>query len=204
MFDLSVVITAHSEGRLLRPTLRSIAKASSKAISQGFTISAVLVLDNSDDATNHEAANWNELPGGIKLIKVRTNHGDAGSARNSGMLRTASKYVAFCDGDDLVSENYFLNGIERLQNLSEPTILHPNYVISFGASTNIWPIRSYEAKEISYQELLFANLWPSSSISQRDTYLKFPYKKCCLMKGLGPRTGFGISKLRPQEFDMNR
>ena len=186
MFDLCVVVTAHSEGKLLRPTLRSIDKAASIAVSNGYKINVVLVLDNADEETELEANRWDQIPAGVKLKKIKTKNGDAGSSRNSGILKANSKFVAFCDGDDLISENYLLKGIKHLEQTSYPVIVHPNFVVSFGARKNLWPIRSFSSQEISYKDLINANLWPSSSISKKETYLSLPYKKLIPKEGFGP------------------
>lgn len=55
---LSVAVTAHSEGGLLRPTLRSISAAISELASHSVRCELLIVLDNATAETTAEAERW--------------------------------------------------------------------------------------------------------------------------------------------------
>ena len=183
--DLTVVITAHSEGRLLRPTLRSIAVAIAAAAEHGTLCELQLILDNPTTDTVAEARRWLEtgrLSVPVEILEV--THGDAGASRNTGAENARGRFVAFCDGDDLVSRNYFLEGVRTLEASSTRIIVHPETVVSFGARSAIWHIPA--TADVNHRSLIRDNLWPSSSISHRSTYLDFPYRSIPPEEGLGP------------------
>lgn len=183
--NLSVIVNVHSEGRLLRPTLRSIVAAIQPLGDAGTKCELVIVLDKPTQSTVDEAKKWLEpsrtsVP--VRLIEV--SHGDAGASRNAGASRAHGHYVAFCDGDDLVSQNYFVEGLRLLEEADQPIIVHPGTVLSFGSRSALWQIPATE--EVNHLLLIRDNLWPSSSMSLRTTYLDNPYRVIPPDDGFGP------------------
>lgn len=182
---LSVVVTAHAEGRLLRPTLRSVAAAIGVLVERSISCELVIILDNGTDDTLREAERWCE-PGrlDVSVSLVRRSSGDAGESRNAGAENARGRYVAFCDGDDLISRNYLSAALDMLTEASDRLVVHPSTVISFGARSTSWKIPSSES--VTYLDLIRHNLWPSSSVSHRSTYLEFPYRALARSGGFGP------------------
>lgn len=182
---LSVSVNAHAEGRLLRPTLRSISAALDRVADAGVTSELLIVLDTATEDTVREARSWLE-PGRsrvpVRVIEVA--HGDAGASRNAGAAAARGDFVAFCDGDDLVSSNYLLDGVRALQEATSPLIVHPATVVSFGARSAIWNVPATE--DVDHLHLIRDNLWPSASISQRSTYIDHPYHSIPPDQGFGP------------------
>lgn len=182
---LSVAVTAHSEGRLLRPTLRSIAAAIAPLSEMSISCELLILLDNPTPETLREAQHW--TVDGRVSAPVRIEefaHGDAGASRNAAAQHARGEYLAFCDGDDLVTSNYLSAALEMLTSSPGPLIVHPEVVLSFGARSAIWTIPPTES--VDHLDLIRHNLWPSSSVSRRDTYLTFPYAELALDSGLGP------------------
>lgn len=182
---LSVVVNVHSEGRLLRPTLRSLAAAIQEVTATSRSCELVIVLDNATPETLAEATLWRE-PGRtvvpVRLVEV--SNGDAGASRNAGAASAQGRFVAFCDGDDLVSHNYLIEGVRALEDSALPIIVHPATVLSFGARSAIWTVPATE--DVDHLLLIRNNLWPSSSISLRTTYLDHPYRVIPPGDGFGP------------------
>ena len=181
---LSVAVTAHAEGRLLRPTLRSVAAAIQPVLDRGMAVELLIVLDNPSDETRREAERW--LAPGRSPVPVRllpTSFGDAAASRNAAVDNARGDYLALCDGDDLVSRDYLISALDLLLVAADPLILHPSLVISFGARTARWVIPATE--QVDHLDLIRHNLWPSSSVSQRSTYLAHRYVE------LPPESGFG-------------
>ena len=182
---LSVVVTGHAEGRLLRPTLRSIAAAINTLVERSVSCELLIALDNATAETVAEAEHWMTSGRiGVPVRIVRHSHGDAGASRNAGALNARGRFVAFCDGDDLVTRNYFAESLQLLVEAPGPLIVHPAVVVSFGARSLVWHIPATES--IDHLDLIRHNLWPSSSVSQRSTYLDFPYVALDSAHGFGP------------------
>lgn len=181
---LSVAINAHSEGRLLRPTLRSVAAAIA-TVSEATECELLIVLDKATPETLEEARKWVEsdrIDAPVRLVEVE--FGDAGASRNAAAQNARGLYLAFIDGDDLVSSNYLADGLHLLLESDERVILHPGTVVSFGARSTIWKILPTDT--VDAFQLIRDNLWPSSSISLRDTYLEVPYRSTSPERGFGP------------------
>jgi glycosyltransferase involved in cell wall biosynthesis len=182
---LSIAVTAHSEGGLLRPTLRSISAAISELARDGVSCELLIVLDNATAETSAEAEQW-LAPGRVtaSVRIVRSAAGDASASRNLATHYARGLYLAFCDGDDLVTSNYLQQAMLMLLEAQEPLIIHPSEVVSFGARSAIWKIPASES--IDHRNLVRHNLWPSSSVSQRSTYESWPYSQLAPEGGFGP------------------
>ena len=191
--ELSVAVTAHAEGFLLRPTLRSVSIALGEVVAAGNSCELLIVLDRADDVTRREALRWrDDIPTTFAVRTFEVDHGESGASRNSAIAESNGRYVALCDGDDLVSRYFFSAALELATSRAEATIVHPETVLSFGERAIIWKVATTDDPELGYQDLLTANLWPSCSLSRRDTYLEFPYPV------LQPGCGFG-----PEDYAWN-
>lgn len=185
--DLTVVITTHAEGRLLRPTLRSAEAAISAAVDAGISSELLIVCDNGDASTLREGYRWadrSDLAFPVRLLEVSL--GESGAARNAGATAAHGEFIGFVDGDDLVSENYFASAVAVLRGTTAPTIVHPEYVISFGARSVIWKTEPTDHAEVSYRDLIRHNLWPSSSTTRRSLFIEHPYRSLHPGSGYGP------------------
>lgn len=188
---LSVVVNAHAEGHLLRPTLRSVERAIKEVATADTQCELLIVLDNATASTRAEAQRWlkrDVVQTSVRLLEV--SMGDPGASRNAGAENARGKFLAFCDGDDLVSRNYFSAGLRELERAGarERVILHPEIVLSFGARSVVWAVPSFE--EVDHLDLIRENLWPSSSIARREVYLEIPYRSFPPGEGFGPEDYF--------------
>jgi glycosyltransferase involved in cell wall biosynthesis len=90
MTSVDVVVPAYNANVYLREALESV-------FAQGSLVGKVIVVDDgSSDGTATVAA---ALGNTVELIQLRGNHG-AAAARNAGLARCASEFVAFLDADD--------------------------------------------------------------------------------------------------------
>lgn len=182
---LTVIVTGHAEGRLFRPTLRSVAAAISTLSDRDVKSELLIVLDRATAETIAEAERW-LAPGrlSVPVRIVQHDSGDAGASRNIGVQNAHGRYVALCDGDDLVSREYFATAVQMLTQSETRIIVHPSSVISFGARALVWRIPASEA--IDHRDLIRHNLWPSSSVSHRSSYQDFPFASLAAADGFGP------------------
>lgn len=182
--ELSVVVTTHTEGRLLRPTLRSVAAAIA-VLSADVSCELLIVLDHANDETLAEAHVWvdsDRIDVPVRLVEV--DLGDAGASRNAGAQNARGEFLAFVDGDDLVTRNYFVAGMNLLRSSPQAVICHPSIVLSFGARSSIWRIP--DTKSVDHRQLIRDNLWPSSAMSRRTTWVDIPYRSDLAEAGFGP------------------
>lgn len=186
--DLTVIVTTHAEGRLLRPTVRSIELALLRVQDAGWSAELLFICDRIDTRTQFEVNYWvtrrEDLPFEVRVMQVEL--GESGAARNAGVSAASGRYVAFVDGDDLISEDYLLGAIGRLDACSIPTIMHPHLVVSFGARSLLWETESTLSGTITYRDLLRHNQWPSSSVLPRTLGLQHPYRILHPGEGYGP------------------
>lgn len=184
--DLSVVVNCHREDELLRPTLISINESITYALNRGITCELLLIADNPSSITLLECEKWQlreELNYPVSVYQ--STAGNPGAARNIAASKVSSKYLAFCDGDDLVSENYFFECLMSLEQRETPSIAHPEFLISFGDWSGVWHI-SPEGVHQSYRDLVSENLWCSSSVALTEIYRQVPYEPLSSEQGYGP------------------
>lgn len=184
---LSIIVTAHTEGYLLRPTLRSIEAAAQLISANGDACELLLVLDRPDERTYAEAQRWAnqaDLPFIVQVLQA--NNGESGASRNEGIRAAAGAYVSVCDGDDIVAENFYVNAIAELRSNDAEAIVHPERVVSFGDWRLCWNVRSTMHDDLTFLDLLDSNLWPSCSLGLKDTYLEHPYPQLRPGSGYGP------------------
>lgn len=183
--DLSVILTAHAEEYLLRPTMRAIIEAIDVVGRAGLTAELVMVADNPTAATLDELNLWVDRVSFDARV-VRAAHGEPGASRNTGVAAARGRYVALCDGDDLFTSDLLLAALRILGSRGGRTVVHPHHVLSFGDRTILWHVRGSDDPGVSYRDLLESNLWPSCSITTRELLQEFPYPELPPGSGYGP------------------
>ncbi len=98
MSTISVVIPAYNEERYLPATLTAIRRAEAFL---GEPVEVIVADNCSTDSTAEVARGF-----GAKVVTVTTK--SIAAVRNGGAAAASGDYVAFCDADNLVSENLFV------------------------------------------------------------------------------------------------
>jgi glycosyltransferase involved in cell wall biosynthesis len=182
---LSVAVSAHAAGRLLRPTLRSVAASMNVLIERGVPCELLIVLDDATDETIREATSWQSKGRlGAPVRLVRATRSGAGASRNAAANGAKGRYVAVCDEVDLVSKNYFSSALAFLSDSTAPVVVHPETVVSFGGRTETWRVPPSEA--VTHLDLIRDNPWPSASVALRSTYVEHPFEALAAGSGFGP------------------
>lgn len=171
--DLSIIITAHSEGLIAHKTLLSIHAATKLLKKEGISYEIIASLDNPDEETldyfKYYKKSINPL---VRIINVSFR--DLSSSRNNAVLEASGKIISFLDADDLVSKNWLIEGY-RLAAASERVIVHPQFSITFGDDNLMWQKRDSLSLTGDTLALIDNNLWDSPSIARREIFISHPY-----------------------------
>ena len=173
--DLSVVVNFHQERLNAYPTLRCINAAAVYATQMSINLELFYILDNSDFETTRLVTTYNSNAA-IHASIVRISEGDLGAARNHGARIANGTVLAFCDGDDLYSRNWFSVGYHTVSQTSALIVAHPEYVVNFGMHRSYARQTDLTTKR-SYSGLLIDNWWCSWTIARREIYIGVPYSR---------------------------
>lgn len=178
--DLSVVIVAHAEGRLVHRGLASIQRAAESARADGFHVEVLAILDQPTEATRVYFSTC-KLADRIEQIDV----GDVSAGRNHGVSCAKGRFVTLIDGDDLVSSNWFTRGLALLNTAAPDVIAHPEYSIRFGDRSEVWRKRSQDDPDLQMFSMLWANPWDVTCMASRDLFIQHPYQSARSSDGWG-------------------
>ena len=183
--SLEVIITAHKEGALLLPTVRSAFEAV-KCLNNKYDIdiSYTLYIDKPDETTKKIAK---DLKKTYDLEVYFGKNGDPGKSRLKAIKKTNQDYVALLDGDDLWSENWLVSAYDFLvennkEKLSE-VVLHPEYNLIFGDHSLL--VRQGNPNDPFFEPSFFriGNYWDALCFAPKDIFTKYPYQINDLEKG---------------------
>jgi len=173
--DLSIIITAHNEGIIAHKTMLSVFEAI-KNIEKKYSYEIIIHIDRGDKDTIKYFQRYEKQ----KRIKIFTNNfGDLGDSRNYAAQHANGKYLAFLDGDDLISDNWFLNGLDCLTTSSCKIMVHPHAVLNFGfEQRNVLHIqKDFNRNSLeSTLTLIGENCWCSTIMGEKEDFLKFKYR----------------------------
>ncbi|MBO0729440.1 MAG: glycosyltransferase family 2 protein [Acidimicrobiaceae bacterium] len=181
--DLTVIVTAHDETVVCGPTMRSADIAVDFARAAGFSVQTVVALDNATEATTeyfHQQAfsQWEKWP---------THEGDPGRARNTVMPRTAGRWIALLDADDLFSENWLADGLGVLsaaEERGERVIAHPEVNLMFDGGIALNHNIGQDSPLFTPYFLYARNCYDTLCLSPRQAHLDVPYGGRDIANGL--------------------
>lgn len=169
---LSIVVAAHREGLIAHKTMRSIECATEKLRDREIPYEIIVTIDNGDAETETYFARYNNHPHtSVHSVKF----GDLALSRNYGISQAKGGLIATVDADDLVSENWFVDGISFLNQLPDPVVLHTQYSINFGTQDVVWEKFDSRDKDEDAVIMAWANRWDSALIAPRTVFKQFPY-----------------------------
>lgn len=172
---LSIIITAHHEGLLAHKTMLSVFRAIDKLQEAGYSHEIIIHIDKGDKSTNDYFTRY-EKRKNIKII--HSDFGDTGPSRNRAVEEAVGKYVTFLDADDLISRNWFLEGVRLLESNDSNTIACPAAILTFGTDApNILTIQPDSiSKEADIITMIGENCWSSVIMTHRELLLANPYR----------------------------
>ncbi len=174
--ELSAIITVHNEGILVHKTMRSVFLALEKVKEAGRSFEVIVHIDNGDEATKKY---FDRYKNDENVRIFENSFGDTGPSRNFAVSKARGKYVAFLDGDDLISDNWYILAMEILDNATEEVVVHPEAILTFGVEQeNVLTIQK-ETEDFKKDILILIgeNRWGSGLMAKRETLLKMPYRK---------------------------
>jgi glycosyltransferase involved in cell wall biosynthesis/SAM-dependent methyltransferase len=185
-FDISVVVTAHREGRIAHRTMRSLYASIEYAEERGASIEVVVVMDRPDQATKDCFLGCHGQEIAKNTIVQMVDFGDPGLSRNHGVQCSRGTYVAILDADDLFGKTWLHKSLLYFENYEENIILHPRYQVVFGEKHHIFQQISVTEENFKAANLFENNYWDSQCIAKKEVFLKCPYQ--CTS---GEWSGFG-------------
>lgn len=178
--QLTIGITAHSEGIILHKTLLSVDRAVRLLQEEAITYEVIITTDNANDATldylEHNKAAFAFTP---EIIS--TTYGDSGRARNEIVSRATGAYITFIDSDDLMTATWLRDAYSTLKkhekaNELNKYIAHTESTIEFGDGINNIIVRYGETTTTNDTLLsVFANRWNVVLMVDRRFLLDNPY-----------------------------
>ncbi|MCL2542709.1 MAG: glycosyltransferase family 2 protein [Nocardioidaceae bacterium] len=183
MRDLTVVVTAHDETVVCGPTMLAADAAVAAARERGYTVEAIIALDNATEATSRyfgqdRFAHWDR--------RVYAE-GDLGRVRNRILPETEGRFIAFLDADDMFSENWLAEGIARLdaaERAGERAIAHPELNVFFDGQSSVLVNIDQTSPLFSPYYLYFRNYYDSLCMAPREAHLESPYVSRDIPNGL--------------------
>jgi glycosyltransferase involved in cell wall biosynthesis len=181
--DLTVMVTAHNETAVCGPTMTSADIAVEAARAAGFSVQAVVALDNATKATTdyfhqREFDHWE---------KWHVHEGDPGRVRNALLPLTSGRFIAFLDADDLFSENWLADGLGMLaaaEEHGERVIVHPEVNLIFDGGKALNHNVAQDSPLFTPHFLYVRNCYDTLCLAPREAHLEVPYGHRDIARGL--------------------
>ena len=180
-FNASVILNLHNEAPdLLEKTFISLDAAADLFRRSGATIELVIVLDNALTATR-QAATQREFPGFGQVKTIVVENGSLGPSRNAGIAASRGEYLFTADGDDLISDNYFVGLFGAACQDDHKTLFFPEYL--FGFDRDYLVAQYYGLSEIGPFSILESHPFISRVCAHRSVFEAVPYADLRTGKG---------------------
>ncbi len=182
--DVSVVLTAHGEGRLAHRSVRSAQRTMAPARELGVRIEFLAILDSPSPETRAYFERHRSAFDAIHEVAFR----DLARTRNAGVERSLGRYVAFLDADDLFSESWIdaaFRMAERLGGERGRSVLHPSHIVEFGNRLGIFEGCDGTDPGFDSLALLQGNYWTAMVFVAREVARAIPYEDSIVGSGFG-------------------
>jgi glycosyltransferase involved in cell wall biosynthesis len=172
MRAVSLIITAHNEGKLLLIAIDSVLKNLKRAEITDYEI--LIGLDNPNQATQNISTHHIFDSDLIHIYNFKL--GDVGSVRKNLLDLTKYEYVSFLDSDDLWGDNWLFEA-RKFSTINPNAVLHPDLTIFFDKEIKfVRKNPDSTSRKFKKELLIFENVWTSSFITPRWVMKKYPMK----------------------------
>ncbi len=181
--DLTLILTAHNETAVCGPTMRSADIAVETARSKGLSVRTLIGLD----AATPETTAYFHQPRFDHWERRILNERDLGMVRNALVRECDSRYVAFLDADDLLSENWLVEGVSALDAAAargEHAIAHPELNVIFDGQRAVLVNVDQSSPLFTPHYLYVRHYYDSLKIAPLQAHLEMPYVTRDVVNGL--------------------
>ena len=176
MLSITIGVTAHAEGILLHKTLLSVHRAIAR-LDSSIAASIIVHLDNpTDETTSYVTTHRSDDI--FRNVAVYTNHfGDLGTSRNFVINKAESRYIAFIDADDLMSEMWLASAYRTLEQRPYGSyVAHSTSTVEFDGANSLIIKHGEIDKDTDSLLLAFANRWNSVIFAPTELLKNNPYE----------------------------
>ena len=172
MLEISLIITAHNEGKLVLNALNSVLENIRKSEIMKYEV--LIGLDNPDRETQIVVAQNDFHSDFIHVYNFKL--GDVGIVRQNLLNLTKYEYISFLDADDLWGDNWLFEA-SKFSAKNPNAVLHPDLTIFFDKEIKyVRKNPDSTSRKFKKELLIFENVWTSSFITPRWVMEKFPMK----------------------------
>ena len=163
MRAVSLIITAHNEGKLVVNALNSILQNLRQVDIPEYEI--LIGLDDPDQVTK-SVVNHNDFASNFITIH-NFNFKDVGLVRQNLLNLSKFEYISFLDADDIWGDNW-LHEVKKFYANYPKAVLHPELTIFFDEKIKyVRKNPDSTSRKFKKEILLFENVWTSSFITPR-------------------------------------
>jgi glycosyltransferase involved in cell wall biosynthesis len=177
---VSLVLTLHREGPLVQRTLLSLSEAAVYAGRLGIATELVTVLDRADDATRSVLEGFDGAAF-VARRSIAVDNGSLGPSRNDGVGRATGRFVAMCDGDDLVSFNIIADSVRCATAADARTLFFPEWLMGFGVLDFLTRYQGLD--RVTPLAFLQTHPYTSRVFARREVFAASPYRDLRLGAG---------------------
>lgn len=181
--DISLVVTAHDETLVSGPTMAAADACVAVARDAGYSVETLIALDNATDRTTR----WFGQPRFDHWTRMTFAEGDLGRVRNAILPRTAGRFIAFLDADDIFSENWLKSAADLLvaaEVRGDRVIAHPELNWLFDGAHSVYVKPDQDDPLFSPLHFYSTNYYDSLCMAPRAAHLEHPYVSRDIPNGL--------------------
>jgi glycosyltransferase involved in cell wall biosynthesis len=172
MRAVSLIITAHNEGKLVVNALNSILQNLRRVDIHEYEI--LIGLDDPDQVTK-SILNQNDFDSNFITIH-NFNLKDVGLVRQNLLNLSKFEYISFLDADDIWGDDWLYEA-KKFYEKYPNAVLHPELTLFFDEKIKyVRKNPDSTSRKFKKELLLFENVWTSSFITPRWVMEKFPMK----------------------------
>ena len=176
--DISVIVTAHTEGLIAHKTILSLIK-SIELLKGKYPQIKYEIIINLDKSNQETIDYYSRYSDDNSFALYQTNYGNVADARNYAINKARGKYIALIDGDDMVSSNWLLKAYELALTKNGDYILHPNIQIQFDMDLSrigLWIMGDTLGRERDRIIMTQFNRWVSTLFAPKTVFNTVHYR----------------------------
>lgn len=183
-YDVSVIITAHDEGVIAGPSIKSAEIAIEWAEAAGFSVERLVAYDR----PTADCRSYFEQTKLKHWRKCEFDFGDPFMTRNAAVDVASGKWISFLDADDLFSANWLSEGCRVLADAevnAEKVIVHPELNCIFEKESAFYAPTPQDDEFFLPHYFYFMNYYDMMCLSPREACQNVRYDHRDLKKGFG-------------------